>query len=195
MELRIDIDNCTLRELKSFVDMAVTYGARLDDYLHTDSSVGEVAVTISPGAPASEEATSEDEDEDSGDDGEPADHFEPEDDLRRARKFGSFAAEDSPSFDIPRDAPRSGPYFYDPRQDRGQQHRGEDHRGGRRSNERSRRQSDFDRLIDDFSDIARTVLDPRIGEAAVRTVLDAWDRRNGNGRYGNGRYGGGRYRR
>lgn len=195
MELRIDIDNCTLRELKSFVDMAVTYGARLDDYLHTDSSVGEVAVTISPGAPASEEATSEDEDEDSGDDGEPADHFEPEDDLRRARKFGSFAAEDSPSFDIPRGAPRSGPYFYDPRQDRGQQHRGEERRGGRRSNERSRGPSDFDRLIDDFSDIARTVLDPRIGEAAVRTVLDAWDRRNGNGRYGNGRYGGGRYRR
>lgn len=195
MELRIDIDNCTLRELKSFVDMAVTYGARLDDYLHTDSSVGEVAVTISPGAPASEEATSEDEDEDSGDDGEPADHFAPEDDLRRARKFGSFAAEDSPSFDIPRGAPRSGPYFYDPRQDRGQQHRGEDRRGGRRSNERSRGPSDFDRLIDDFSDIARTVLDPRIGEAAVRTVLDAWDRRNGNGRYGNGRYGGGRYRR
>lgn len=195
MELRIDIDNCTLRELKSFVDMAVTYGARLDDYLHTDSSVGEVAVTISPGAPASEEATSEDEDEDSGDDGEPADHFAPEDDLRRARKFGSFAAEDSPSFDIPRGAPRSGPYFYDPRQDRGQQHRGEDRRGGRRNNERSRGPSDFDRLIDDFSDIARTVLDPRIGEAAVRTVLDAWDRRNGNGRYGNGRYGGGRYRR
>lgn len=195
MELRIDIDNCTLRELKSFVDMAVTYGARLDDYLHTDSSVGEVAVTISPGAPASKEETSEDEDEDSGDDGEPADHFEPEDDLRRARKFGSFAAEDSPSFDIPRGAPRSGPYFYDPRQDRGQQHRGEESRGGRRSGERSRGQSEFDRLIDDFSDIARTVLDPRIGEAAVRSVLDAWDRRNGNGRYGNGRYGGGRYRR
>lgn len=195
MELRIDIDNCTLRELKSFVDMAVTYGARLDDYLHTDSSVGEVAVTISPGAPASEEATSEDEDEDSGDDGEPADRFEPEDDLRRARKFGSFAAEDSPNFDIPRGAPRSGPYFYDPRQDREQQHRGEERRGGRRSNERSRSQSEFDRLIDDFSDIARTVLDPRIGEAAVRSVLDAWDRRNGNGRYGNGRYGGGRYRR
>lgn len=195
MELRIDIDNCTLRELKSFVDMAVTYGARLDDYLHTDSSVGEVAVTISPGAPASKEETSEDEDEDSGDDGEPADHFESEDDLRRARKFGSFAAEDSPNFDIPRGAPRSGPYFYDPRQDRGQQHRGEERRGGRRSNERSRSQSDFDRLIDDFSDIARTVLDPRIGEAAVRSVLDAWDRRNGNGRYGNGRFGGGRYRR
>lgn len=195
MELRIDIDNCTLRELKSFVDMAVTYGARLDDYLHTDSSVGEVAVTISPGAPASEEATSEDEDEDSGDDGEPADRFEPEDDLRRARKFGSFAAEDSPNFDIPRGAPRSGPYFYDPRQDRGQQHRGEESRDGRRSGERSRGQSEFDRLIDDFSDIARTVLDPRIGEAAVRSVLDAWDRRNGNGRYGNGRYGGGRYRR
>lgn len=195
MELRIDIDNCTLRELKSFVDMAVTYGARLDDYLHTDSSVGEVAVTISPGAPASKEETSEDEDEDSGDDGEPADHFESEDDLRRARKFGSFAAEDSPDFDIPRGAPRSGPYFYDPRQDREQQHRGEESRGGRRSNERSRSQSEFDRLIDDFSDIARTVLDPRIGEAAVRSVLDAWDRRNGNGRYGNGRYGGGRYRR
>lgn len=195
MELRIDIDNCTLRELKSFVDMAVTYGARLDDYLHTDSSVGEVAVIISPEAPASEEATSEDEDEDSGDDGEPADRFEPEDDLRRARKFGSFAAEDSPNFDIPRGAPRSGPYFYDPRQDRGQQHRGEESRDGRRSNERSRGQSEFDRLIDDFSDIARTVLDPRIGEAAVRSVLDAWDRRNGNGRYGNGRYGGGRYRR
>lgn len=195
MELRIDIDNCTLRELKSFVDMAVTYGARLDDYLHTDSSVGEVAVTISPGAPASKEETSEDEDEDSGDDGEPADHFEPEDELRRARKFGSFAAEDSPNFDIPRRAPRSGPYFYDPRQDREQQHRGEESRGGRRSNERSRSQSEFDRLIDDFSDIARTVLDPRIGEAAVRSVLDAWDRRNGNGRYGNGRYGGGRYRR
>lgn len=195
MELRIDIDNCTLRELKSFVDMAVTYGARLDDYLHTDSSVGEVAVTISPGAAASKEETSEDEDEDSGDDGEPADHFEPEDDLRRARKFGSFAAEDSPNFDIPRGAPRSGPYFYDPRQDREQQHRGEERRGGRRSGDRSRGQSEFDRLIDDFSDIARTVLDPRIGEAAVRSVLDAWDRRNGNGRYGNGRYGGGRYRR
>ncbi|KAA8719446.1 hypothetical protein [Corynebacterium spheniscorum] len=188
MELRIDIDNCTLGELKSFVDMAVTYGARLDDYLHTDSSVGEVAVTISPEAPANEEENPED-------DGEPADHFEPEDDLRRARKFGSFAAEDSPNFDIPRGAPRSGPYFYDPRQDRGQQHRGEERRGGHRSGERSRSQSDFDRLIDDFSDIARTVLDPRIGEAAVRSVLDAWDRRNGNGRYGNGRYGGGRYRR
>lgn len=195
MELRLDIGNCTLRELKSFVDMASSYGARLDDYLGIDSSELQISVIISPEAPANEEETSEDEDEDSGGDGEPADHFESEDDLRRARKFGSFAAEDSPSFDIPRGTPRSGPYFYDPRQDREQQHRGEESRGGRRSNERSRSQSEFDRLIDDFSDIARTVLDPRIGEAAVRSVLDAWDRRNGNGRYGNGRYGGGRYRR
>lgn len=193
-ELRIDIDNCTLGELKEFVEMAVNHGARLDDYLDHNPSEGVISVDLAPGTRAGEEETSEDEDDSESGSG-PGNRYGPEDDLRRERKFGSFAAEDLPKFDTSTDSPGSGPYFYDTRADRDRQRRAQERRDRRRGAERSRNQSEFDRLIDDFSDIARTVLDPRIGEAAVRSVLDAWDRRNGNGRYGNGRYGNGRYRR